>query len=447
MAIPELPAMRQQLRPAIHLAVPVTVGQLGLMLMILVDTFIVGKLGPHVLGGVGVGSAIFYGFTLFSTGTLFGLDYFVAVAHGRGDSRECVYWLGQGTYLSLILSVLTVPAIYFTSNQLVWFGLAPEIAGPAREYLRALSWSLPPALLFVTLRQYLAAMSIVKSTAIIVIAANVVNAFLNFVLVFGNLGAPAFGAAGAGIATTGTRIVMFLSLLGIAIVYDGRLKEAFRDGALRFHSPGMKRLIKLGLPAGLQSLIRSAIFSVMALLAGHLGAVPLAAHTVVINIASFAFMVPLGISAASSVMVGQAMGRGNEKEAGAAGWTCIGLGGFTMAAFGILFYFLGGPLVGLFTDDKAVVEVGTQILLLVAAFQVVDAVQVVATGALRGLGETRAAMRANWFGLWVVGLPLSYYLCFFADAGIVGLWTGLTLGLFLVSGLVLRHWVILSRKY
>lgn len=427
-------------RAVARLALPVAASQLGLMVMVLVDTYMVGKLGPEAIGGAGTGTAIFYGLTLFGSGSLMGLDYLASHAFGRGDTRACHYWLVQANYLALGLSVPLLAAIFLAIAWLPRLGLGPGVTAATGEFLSPLSWSLPLSLFFLAFRQYLAAMSSVRMTTAILLGANVVNWLLDWGLIFGKLGLPALGIAGAGWATTGTRAAMLVALVAYAYRRDARLGLGLRETSWRFSPSGLRELLRLGLPAGLQAVIRGAVFSVATPIVGWLGAVPLAAHTIVLNVASFTYMLPTGVSVAASVLVAQALGRGSRAEAGRAGWTAVALAALATLFVGLALYLFGGPIVGLFTTDAAVVEVGRRILFFAAAFQVIDAVQVVAMGALRGIGDTRTALYASVAGFWVVGLPVGTFLALRAGQGVLGMWGGLTVGLVILSALVTSAW-------
>jgi MATE family multidrug resistance protein len=437
---PHLTVLRTRLPATVALAVPVALSQLGLMVMVLVDTFMVGRLGPAAIGGAGVGSAIFYGFTLFGSGTLLGLDYPVAYAHGRGELEKCHYWLVQALYLSFLLSIPLVGVIWLTREWLPQAGLDPESTRAAIDFLWTLTPSLPLSLFFLAFRQYLAAMSDVRVTTWILVVANVANVVFDWLLIFGNLGFPRLGVAGAGWATSLTRFVMLIVIVVYTFRRDRRLKLGLARASGRLDVAGLRELMRLGLPAGFQGLIRAAVFTVATPLAGRFGSLALAAHTIVLNVASFSYMVPVGISAAASVLVGQALGRGRPTEAREAGWTAIAFGGALMAFAGLGFYLVGGPIVGLFTDNPEVIDIGRRILLLAAFWQVADAVQVVAMGALRGAGDTRSPLPANAIGFWAVGLPAACALAFWGGQGVLGLWAGLTSGLITVSIFVTTRW-------
>jgi MATE family multidrug resistance protein len=249
------------------------------------------------------------------------------------------------------------------------------------------------------------------------------------------------GTVGAAYATLLARVCM-MSFLWIVILRREHGRRGLFDVPFRADVPRMWRLVRIGVPAALQITLEVGVFTAAAALAARISPVALAANQIVLGIASFVFMVPYGLSSAAAVTVGQAVGRGDLPGARRAGWAALGLA--IGAAFTIALVLVGarGPLLRLFSDDPSVLAVGATLLLLCAAFQPFDACQAVATGALRGIGDTRTPMLCNLAGHWCVGLPVAYALCFGRDWGVVGLWTGLSLSLVLIGvALVLAwHW-------
>ena len=209
--------------------------------------------------------------------------------------------------------------------------------------------------------------------------------------------------------------------------------------------PRMLALVKLGGPAALQLGLELGVFAAASALAARITPLALAANQIVLNIASFVFMVPLGINSAAAVRVGQAIGRRDPHGARLSGWTALGVGAVVMAVFSVVFFTAPRALLAIFTRDSAVLSVGTTVLFIYAAFQIFDALQVIATGALRGLGDTHTPMAMNFVGHWLVGLPLAYYLCFSRQWGVAGLWFGLSIGLTLVGLALVLVWRWRSR--
>jgi len=259
-------------------------------------------------------------------------------------------------------------------------------------------------------------------------------------LIYGHLGFPAMGTVGSGWATCFARTYMMLVLLTYAVYYDHRNKTGLRNAARLPNSLRFRKLVRLGLPAATQFGLEVGVFAVATALIARLGAVPLASHQVALNTVSFTYMVPLGISAAAAVRVGQGLGRQDAAAASRAGWTAMLLGTGFMGCMAISFFLFPGAIVRVYTSDLALIPPTTALLFVAAFFQLFDGMQTVATGALRGAGDTRTAMLCHLFFYWVVGLPLGAYLCFHQRWGAPGLWTGLSVALIFIGSALLYFW-------
>ena len=439
-----------------HLAVPVVMAELGWMTMGLVDTVMVGRIAPEAIGAVGIGSSLFMGVCIFAMGLLLGLDTLVSQAFGAGRVDECHRWLGCGVLLSLLLSIPVTTVVLVLSSSLSGWGLHPAVLTLAQPYLDVLAWSIPPLLLYAAFRRYLQGMGVVRPVMFALVIANVLNAVVNWILIFGRLGAPAMGVRGSAWATVVARIVMAGVLLGVIVYRErsglrtrmatswrGRSDERQTTG----DTPGtisevarMRQLIALGLPAASQVTLEVGVFAAATALAGRLAPVALAAHQIAVNLVAFTFMVPLGIASAGAVRVGHAVGRRDPAGAARSGWTALLFGALFMSAAAAVFLLIPRMLIGAFTSDPAVVTIGVSLLFVGAVFQLFDGLQGVATGVLRGLGDTRSPMLWNLAGHWAIGLPLGYTLCFVARLGVIGLWWGLSAGLMICGIALLAVW-------
>jgi MATE family multidrug resistance protein len=319
-------------------------------------------------------------------------------------------------------------------------GISPEVAAPAAGYLRILTIGTLPLVLYGAARRYLQGVGQVRVITITFVLANLINWFGNWVLIYGRLGFPALGVAGSAWSTVGARLWMALALMGFAWRYErSRGHPLFR----RWAAPSLhkiRQLVRLGAPAAGQILMEVGAWNLTTFSAGFLTPVQLATHSIALNYASITYMVPLGISAAAAVSVGHAIGAGDPARARRAGWLALALGVAFMFAAGVVFFVAPRPLIALYTTDPRVMAVAPALLYLAAAFQVFDGIQTVSTGALRGLGETRAPMLANFIGYWILGLPLGFFLCFILKWGVYGIWIGLTVALIFVAITLLRRW-------
>jgi MATE family multidrug resistance protein len=419
---------------------PVALSEMGWMAQGIVDTIMVGRLGPAAIGAVALGNAVCYTPSLFGVGIMLGLDTLVAQAYGRSDHDECHQWLAQSFYIAALATPVLMIVIALASLGLPRFGIAPELAMPASTYLRLLNWGTLPLLLYSAARRYLQGVGQVRVITFTYVLANLVNWFGNWVLIYGKLGFPALGVNGSAISTVASRILMALMLVAFAWRYERRRGHPlFRHWAAP-KLARLRQLVRLGLPAAGQILLEVSAWNLATFAAGYLSPVALATHQIVLNYASITYMVPLGISAAAAVSVGHAIGAGDAARARRAGWLALALGtGFMLLAAVVLFA-MPSPLIRLYTADPQVLAAGRKLLVIVAAFEVFDGIQTVATGALRGLGETRVPMFANLVGYWFMGLPLGLLLCFTLRHGIYGLWMGLTLALIVIASTLLLRW-------
>jgi len=431
---------RRELAALVTLAIPVVLSELGWMAQGVVDTIMVGRLGPAAIGAVALGNAVFYTPSLFGIGLLLSLDTVVSQAFGRKDYDDCHRWLAQGIYLALAITPPLVLLILAASFGLIHFGIAPEVAVPGAAYMRLLAWSLPPLLVYGATRRYLQGVGQVRVITVTYILANLLNWAGNWALIYGHLGFPAMGVRGSALSTVVARVGMAVALIGFAWRYERkRGHPLFRHWA----GPQLDRiraLIRLGLPAAGQIVMEVGAWNTATLSAGWLTPIALATHQIAINYASVTYMVPLGVSAAAAVAVGHAVGAGDLPRARRAGWLAIGIGTAFMIVAALVFWAIPGPLIELFTRDPRVLAIGPGLLGIAAAFQIFDGVQTVCTGSLRGLGETRTPMVANFIGYWILGLPLGLFLCFGLGWGIYGTWIGLTLALIVISSILLHRW-------
>jgi MATE family multidrug resistance protein len=428
--------MRRELQAMVSLAWPLVIAEVGWLLMGIVDTIMVAPLGPAAIGAVGAGSIMFMAIMMPGFGTLLALDTFVAQSYGSGRVDECHRWLFAGIQLAIVLSVLLLPL----------FGFHPDVLAELRPYMTHLIWSVAPLFGYLVFRRYLQAMNIVRPIMIALVLANVVNIVANYLLIQGRLGMPALGVVGAAYATVSSRLCLGLFTFAVVLWRERERPSGLHDVPFALDVSRMWRIVRLGLPAAGQILMEVGVFAAASALAGRITPAAVAAHQIVLNIAGFIFMIPYGIGSAAAVRVGQATGRRDAAGVLRAGWAALGLATGIMMLSAVMFATVPGVLVGIFTTDAGVIAVGSALLLVAAVFQLFDGIQTVATGALRGLGETRIPMVSNFVGHWLIGLPVGYSLCFNRGWGVQGLWVGLALGLTLIGMVLLAVWHHRSRQ-
>ncbi len=429
----------------LRLAGPVVMAEIGWMSMGIVDTIMVGPLGPAAIGAAGMSSSIFFAVAVFGMGLMLGVDALVSRSYGANRLDDCVRWLQHGVCLALVIAPAIMVFFYAALMTTDRWGLHPEVLSLALPYLHVIGLSAFPLLFYATFRRYLQGLHIVRPVMFALITANVINAVANWVLIYGHLGAPALGVEGAAWATVIARVYMasFLYFAIVRVHHDRR--HAHPRVPFAFDMTRMRRLVALGAPAASQLVLEVGAFAAVSGLAGKLDPVSLGSHQIALNLAALSFMIPLGLSSAGAVRVGHAIGAGDARRARHAGWTALGIGAVIMAAVGLVFIVAPGLLLRPFTTDARVLSIGASLLAIAAAFQLFDGTQAVATGALRGLGDTRTPMIMNVLGHWVFGLPVGYALCFRAGWGVSGLWVGLCIGLVFVAVVLTIAWHRQSR--
>jgi MATE family multidrug resistance protein len=437
-----LQTLRTEFRPTLRLAIPLVLAELGWMSMAIVDTMMVGRLpnSAAAIAAVSLGGILVHMLAFFGGGLLIGLDTLVSQAFGAGQREDCHRSLVHGIYLSLALTPLLMAPVWFFDSLLRFAGIGPDIISLAVPYSKALAWGTLPLLLYFAVRRSMQGMNIVRPIAFALVTANIINAVGNWILIYGKLGAPAMGAVGSGWSTAWARIYLAGVLVGYLLWYDQKHRTALLRTPIQPELARIRRLIALGFPAAMQITLEIGVFALVTALIGRLGAVSLASHQIALNTVSFTYMVPLGISSAAAVRVGQAIGRKDPAGAADAGGSAIFLGATFMTLSGVALLLFPRWIARIYTPDVAVIRNTVILLAAGAAFQLFDGIQTVATGALRGAGDTRTPMLCHFTAYWVIGLPLGSWLCFRRGWGAFGLWAGLSLALILIGIVLLFAW-------
>jgi MATE family multidrug resistance protein len=422
------------------LAAPVVIAELGWMVMGMVDTLMVGRLSPEAIGAVGLGSSLFMAVGVFAMGLLLGMDTLVAQAFGGGRLDDCHRWLLHGVVLAVVLALPVTAILLYLGTILDSWGIDPAVRQLTRPYLDVVTVSVLPLLLYFGFRRYLQGMGSVRPVMVTLLLANLANVVMNWTFIYGNLGAPRLGVAGAAWATVASRLVMAGSLFAVILYREHGRRPGLFEVTRRIEPAWMRRLLALGFPASMQLTLEVGVFAAASALAALLTPAALAAHQIALNLAGFTFMVPLGIASAGAVRVGQAIGRRDGHAAARAGWTALLLGGVFMTAAAIVFITLPEQLIGAFTSDADVLATGVTLLAVAAVFQLFDGLQGVGTGVLRGAGDTRTPMLWNLAAHWFIGLPIGYVLAFPLGFGVVGLWCGLSVGLIICGVALISVW-------
>lgn len=443
---------RSELRGLLALAVPLVAGHSGQQLMSFVDTAMVGRLGPASMGGVGIGSGIFFAMTVIGMGTVLGMDTLVAQAAGAGEHDRARRILWQGVHVALAMSLPVMALIALSTLLLEPAGIEAETAGEARRFLFSRLPNVIPFLLFAAARSYLQTAGGARTVVLSMVAANIVNLIGNFLLIFGDgglrrlglpgIGLPALGVVGSGLSSSiAAAVSLLVCVLGIRAI------PAPPDPGRRAPDPELRaKIIRLGVPIALQILAEVGAFTIASILAGRMGRGPAAAYQVAITLASFTFTVTLGLGSAASVHVGQAVGRGDTPAARRIGFLALRAAMVFMTLTALAFLLAPEALARILTDKPEVIAVAAPLVQIAGVFQLSDGAQVVAAGALRGAGDTRTAQRANLIGHYLIGLPVAVGLGFGLGVGGPGLWWGLSAGLTFVAIVLTVQFHRISKK-
>ena len=427
------------IKETLKLAYPVVIGQLGHMMLGVVDSLMVGQLGAVPLAAASLVNGLILLIIVLGIGMSVALTPLVAIAKGSGNHDQCGVILRQGLLVNLVFSILLVLVVYFFADIIYYLNQPYEVAVLAESYLKILSFSIIPFMMFQTYKQFIEGLSFTKPAMIILILANIVNAFGNWILIFGNLGMPKLELDGAGFATLITRISIAVAIF-IYVRYSKQIKQY--DPTLRFRSINwsvIKKILDLGIPGGFQMFFEVGGFAFAAVMIGWIGANELAAHQIAINLASITFMVGLGISIATTIRVGNNLGKKDLQGIKNAGYSSLLIVAAIMGSFGVLFIILRNILPTFYIDDQNVIEIASSLIIIAAIFQVVDGLQVVGIGILRGLTDLKAPMIIAFIAYWVIGLPVAYLLGFTFDFGVEGVWISFIVGLSIAAIFFIRR--------
>ena len=414
---------------SLHLAMPVVISQIGQVSVMLVDNMMVGHVGTTELAAAAFANNVFMVGMFFGMGITFGLTPLTGNSFGNGKINEVVIWLKNGIFTHLAAGFglnLIMAGIYFL---LPYLGQTPDVVKLAKPYFLLLCLSYLPFMLFFSLKQFFEGTGNTKIAMHITISANIINVVFNYLLIFGKFGFPEMGLNGAGAGTLISRVAMPLMFFTYIIknpVFKGYFVQAHQQ---LFDRQKIIRLLKIGIPIAFQITIEGIAFSIGAIMMGWLGEVQLAAHQVAIGLASFTYMVSLGISQANTIRVSHQMGVKDYKALKMAAFASTHLVLVFMSIMGIVFVIARNLLPFLFTDDTEVIKIAAGLLIIAAIFQVFDGLQVVMLSTLRGMADVKLPMFIAFFAYLALGIPASYLLAFQIGLGPQGIWYGYLVGL------------------
>ncbi|MCC5929733.1 MAG: MATE family efflux transporter [Cyclobacteriaceae bacterium] len=421
--------------------------QLGHVMVGVADSMMVGQLGREPLGAVSFGNSIFVVFMVFGIGISAAITPLTAKADGQGRPGKIIQLLKNGLWMCIISGLLLFILLYICTFFLGVFNQPTEVEQLAIPYTRIVGASLIPFMVFQALRQFAEGLSRTRDAMMVAVGMNLLNILLNYLLIFGNWGFPALGLEGAALATLISRIMMALSMV-VLMYYKAPYKHYARRLSDKNLSRNMTiRLSSLGIPIGIQYIFEVSAFSLAAIMAGWLGTVQLAAHQIAINLASVTYMMASGISAASTIRVGNQLGKKDYNTMREAAMTSFTMGILFMGCTALLFILLRHWFPVLYIDDLNVQQLAASLLIIAAVFQISDGIQVVGLGVLRGMADVKIPTIITMIAYWFMGLPVAYLLGFTFNLGAHGIWIGLFIGLTTAAVLLYLRFKRISGQY
>ena len=435
---------RGLVRSLLVLGYPVMLGNMGVILMGLIDNAMIGALGHVELAASGIGNTIYFVTSTFGLGLISVFSATVS-SYRVTDESQIPKVVNSSLLICLAVTVLTLVILWGVADNFEIFRQKEAVQVLAVPYLKIIAISLIPMFLFASFRNVADGYSITLAAMFATLSAVGLNALLNWILIYGNLGFEAYGLRGGAMATLISRIYMALFIIGYVwnhkrIKYSW--KSLIQDGISK---PIIERLLRSGVPAGMQFFYEVTAFAAVSVMAGWLGARFLAAHQIAISLVALTYMIANGFSVAAMIRMGEARHQQSGLQLQHLGKNEVGFTTLMMVIFAVVIVIFKGSMVRWFTSDQQVIEIASRLLLFAAAFQVFDGVQVVSLGLLRGMEDARVPARLTMLSYWVVALPVSYFFGIYLAGGMDGLWTGLTLGLFVAAALLYLRFIKQTR--
>lgn len=438
--------IKEHFGATISIALPVMISQLGQVSVGVADSMMVGRLGALPLASASLANSIFFVIMMFGLGISMGITPLVSIAEGKGKAKRISILFGHSLWINIATAIALTGVVLGLSSGIHFLGQPEEVVELAIPYLLVITASLFPFMIFQTFKQFAEGLSQTKQAMYITIFCNLINVFLNWVLIWGMFGAPELGLMGAGWATLISRVLMPV-LMGYYILRSRRYSVYSLSLKLKKISlPIISRILNIGIPTGFQFIFEVSAFSAAAIMMGWIGVNALAGHQIALNLASISYMMATGLSTAGMIRVSNMVGRGNQKGMREAGMVVFGLVLGFMFLAAMSFVFLRTFLPTLYIDDPEVIATAASLLIVAALFQLSDGVQVAALGVLRGLEDVRIPTLVTLVAYWVLGLPLGYFFAFQLEMGEIGIWYGLLIGLSITAVLLFYRFHILSKN-
>lgn len=421
--------IKNHIKNTLTLAYPVMIGQVGYIAMQVVDNIMIGGLGAVQLAAASIANSIFILIMIIGLGISYAVTPLVAIAIGGEKTSECDELFRHSYIVNIITSVILVIIAFLCSNIIKYLNQPAEVVSLSVSYCRVMGLSILPLMLFQSYKQFIEGLSSTRPAMIITVAANLINAFFNWVLVYGKFGFPRLELNGSGYATFSSRLFMALAILWYVRRAKAFAQYKFSVKIKNINYHVIRKLLNLGLPTAFQYLFEVGSFSFAVIMIGWMGTKQLAAHQIAINLATISYMATLGISSAGAIRVGNGVGQRNIKEIRRAGFTAISLGASVMFLCGIIFVFLRKVLPSLYINDSEVISIASTLLIIAAIFQVFDGTQAVGIGVLRGLMDVKGPTIITFIAYWIIALPVGYLFGFVFHLQVIGIWIGFLCGL------------------
>ena len=420
--------------------------QLGHVMVGVVDSLMVGKLGEIPLAASSLANSVFFFFLCFGVGVSYGLTPLVSQYDHPNENQKTTSLLKNSLVINLILATIICLVVVSMNRFLNALGQDEEVVLYAKPYLWIITMSIIPFMIFQTLRQFSEGLSFTKQAMYVIVGSNLINVVFNYFLIFGKFGFPQLGLDGAGYATLLSRVIMAFWMVWL-VMYNKKIKNYVDNfWSIKLSTETIKKLLNIGIPSGFQFSFEVCAFVAAAIMMGWLGSTPQAAHQIAINLATISYMMASGLSTAATIRVGNQLGRKDYKTLQEAIYSIIVLV-IVIQVFWMTVFILGRDfLPTLYINDNDVIVIASRLLILAAIFQISDGLQVVLLGALRGLSDTKIPTYFTLISYWVIGLPVGYYLGFTLGFNGVGVWIGLIIGLAVTAFLLVLRFRRLSNN-
>ena len=436
----------QDFRLNLKLALPIMAGQLGQITVYLADNIMVGKLGAVSLAAVSFAVALIAVPIVIGMGISFALPPLVSEADGANEKRKISQYFKHSFIINISIGLISCAIMMLCLPYLSLLGQEPEVVEIARGYIYYSAWAMIPLMIFLTLRSYADGMSETMPPMIAMIMGNVINIVLNYILIYGKFGMPALGVDGAGLSSMIARISMIIILVLILFRWKDLWSHIQECDFSTYQIPIFKKIFNLGIPTSLQMFFEISAFSGAAIIMGMVSSNAQAAHQIAINLSSITFMICSGLAMASTIRVGNQLGKKDFSALRNAGISVFLQVALIMGVFSIIFVVFRNLMPLIYIDDEVVIGIASTLLIYAAIFQIPDGIQVAALASLRGIQDVRKPTLITFFSYYIFGIPISYFAALHWGMGAIGVWLGLLVGLFISATLLTARFDKLSKK-